>query len=462
MSAPSPHRRAVLRGLLRGAAVTLALPPLEAMLNPHGTAFADGTAIPRRFGVWFFGDGVRRERWTPSRVGADWPSTDELAPVASAALKPYVSVVSGMNAMGSSYVHAGPASAVLTGTGLVHAEGDAGTPEGPSIDVIVAKQIAGNTPFAHLETGLYTFLGNGSAYQAISHNGPDAPNRAELDARKLYASLFGPGSPGAQRDGTGATLVDHVVTNRRSALDAVLADCTSLRGRLGAKDRARLDQHCESVRAIEKRLATQPTSVAACTKPDAPTNITDAKASYSLYANAGVDAALFKEVNLTMSGLIAHALACDLTRVFTHCYTNPASHWHFKTDGWDESFHVLTHDEAGDQPLVHRGVVLTMQALADTLTVFENTPIGAGNLLDYLSLLVTSDCAVGKSHDPNDYPVLLVGKAGGALKGNVHFRSNGESVTRATLTAARAAGATLDAFGTGAQRATTSVSEVLA
>ena len=111
--------------------------------------------------------------------------------------------------------------------------------------------------------------------------------------------------------------------------------------------------------------------------------------------------------------LIAHALACDLTRVFTHCYTNPASHWHFQTDGWNESFHVLTHDEPGDQPLVQRGVVLTMERLATTLKIFRETPIGAGNLLDHLGMLVTSDCAIGKTHSHQDYPMLVIGKAGG-------------------------------------------------
>jgi hypothetical protein len=31
------HRRSLLRGVLRGAAVSVALPPLEAMLNINGT-----------------------------------------------------------------------------------------------------------------------------------------------------------------------------------------------------------------------------------------------------------------------------------------------------------------------------------------------------------------------------------------------------------------------------------------
>jgi len=456
-------RRMVLRGILGGVAVQVALPPLEAVLNESGDAFANNEPIPKKFGVWFFGDGVRREHWTPSTVGSDWAVSSELAPLVTAGLKPYVSVISGMNAMGNSYVHAGPAAAVLTGTGLVHPEGDAGTPEGPSIDVMVSGLIGTDTPFPDLHTGLYNFLGNGSAYQALSHRGPDAPNYPVLDAREVYKRLFGPGSPGEARSGSGPTLVDNTLAIRKSVLDAVLSDCTALSLDLGASDRQRVEQHCDSIRALEKRLSGPTGTTVACEVPASPENITQEKAGWSLYSNSQH----FKEVNQTMSLLLAHALLCDLTRVFTHCFTNPASHWSFNpamagVAGDPTSFHVLTHDEPGDQPKVHAGVVWQMGCLADTLLAFKNTAIGDKNLLDYMSLLVTSDCAVGKTHDPKDYPVLIVGAAGGTLKGNVHYRSNGESVTRATLTAARAVvdPAALPAFGTGQQLVTDPVAEL--
>jgi hypothetical protein len=73
-------RRTVLRGLLRGAAVSVALPPLEAMLGVNGDALADGTALPTRFGVWFFGNGVRLDRWVPADTGARCPPTATPSP----------------------------------------------------------------------------------------------------------------------------------------------------------------------------------------------------------------------------------------------------------------------------------------------------------------------------------------------------------------------------------------------
>ena len=46
-------RRTVLRGVLGGSVVSIALPRLDAMLTGGGTAYADGGPLPKRFGTWF-------------------------------------------------------------------------------------------------------------------------------------------------------------------------------------------------------------------------------------------------------------------------------------------------------------------------------------------------------------------------------------------------------------------------
>ena len=87
-SKTSLSRRTVLRGVLGGAAVALPLPRLLAMLNDNGTAYAAGAALPRRFGTWFFGNGIIPERWVPAKTGkgAAWelsPSVSLRPPLAS-------------------------------------------------------------------------------------------------------------------------------------------------------------------------------------------------------------------------------------------------------------------------------------------------------------------------------------------------------------------------------------------
>src|SRR5437764_350819 len=75
-------RRGVLRGMLGGSAVTVALPLLDCMLNTNGTALAAGRPLPVRFGTWFWGCGMNPERWNPAKAGADWEITPELQPIA--------------------------------------------------------------------------------------------------------------------------------------------------------------------------------------------------------------------------------------------------------------------------------------------------------------------------------------------------------------------------------------------
>src|SRR5262245_38450036 len=81
------------RTLLKGLGAAVALPTLEAMLNTHGTAYASGGALPKRFATFFFGNGVVLDRWRPSGTGPSWQLSPALVPLS--AVKDYVSVVTG-------------------------------------------------------------------------------------------------------------------------------------------------------------------------------------------------------------------------------------------------------------------------------------------------------------------------------------------------------------------------------
>ena len=50
-------RRQVLRGLMGGGVVSVALPFFDCFLNENGTAFASGAPLPVRFGTWYWGMG---------------------------------------------------------------------------------------------------------------------------------------------------------------------------------------------------------------------------------------------------------------------------------------------------------------------------------------------------------------------------------------------------------------------
>ena len=77
----SVHRRAVLRGLLGGAAVSVALPLFESLAGRKARA-SSGVA-PKRYVQFFWGNGIQPQRWVPSTEGADWALSEQLAPLAA-------------------------------------------------------------------------------------------------------------------------------------------------------------------------------------------------------------------------------------------------------------------------------------------------------------------------------------------------------------------------------------------
>ena len=66
--------------------------------------------------------------------------------------------------------------------------------------------------------------------------------------------------------------------------------------------------------------------------------------------------------------------------------------------------------------------------------------------LDALPLLA-GEHAEGWSHVQDDLPMLICGKGGGRLRGNIHYRQEGGSASRALLTALRGGGLPITEFG---------------
>ena len=111
-------RREVLRGIAYGGAVSVGLPLLESMLDSHGRALADGTPLPKRFGVFFWGNGVRLGHFTPATTGAGYQLTESLQPFAN--VKDYLSVVSGFDIKtGNERGHHAGCVGILSGAPMV-------------------------------------------------------------------------------------------------------------------------------------------------------------------------------------------------------------------------------------------------------------------------------------------------------------------------------------------------------
>lgn len=432
-------RRTVLRGMFRGAAVFLALPTLEVMLDGNGTAYACGGVIPRRFGLFFWGNGNLPPYWTPTGDGADWALSEQLAPLA--AVKDQVTVVSGFSVkLANSYPHTSGAAGILSGAPVM-AVGSDTTFSAPSIDQLIAAEIGNDTLYRSMQTGATSMTG-------LSFNGPSSINPPETDPWTLYQRLFGdtfrePGEEG---------LVDPKLALRRSVLDAVMEDIGTLQKRVSSADRARLDQHLTGIRELEERLSqleADPPNLEACTRPPEPLSAypdVDGRPQISARSRAMVD-------------MLAMALACDQTRVFAHYLTEPVSDWLFPDAS--TGHHQLTHDEADPQPEVNAITIQCVEEFAYLVETFRNVPEADGTLLDNCAVFGGSEVSEGRTHSLDEMPILIAGSACGTLKPGLHVRSyTQDNASKVLLSLIRAMDIPAAEFGVEEAHVTDSLSDI--
>lgn len=486
---PSKHalsRRALLRGVAAGGiGAAVGLPMLEAMLNGNGDALAAGGPLPKRFGEWYWGNGVVAKNWFPTATGAGWQLSPLLMPFAK--VKSYVSVVSGTVVYITYQVsgHFGSLQAITSGV--------VGTPQGglnyayagKSMDQLIADKIGTTTRFKSLHLGVASTDTSdadfGAVAKSISHNGPNSPNLPEYNPIALYDRVFGTGFTPGGATGTPAPVASVTLATRRSVLDLVAADTKALQLRLGAADKRRLDQHLQGVLDLEKQLTDLPTM----TTPGTGATCTAPKRPASAYPALDAQQIQWEPLDDAQNELLIFALTCDQTRVFTYRFS-PANDFTvypgfptFKIDptttDTGTSMHAYTHYEGGDQPNVQKCVLFAMTRLAKFLERLMAVQEGTGTLLDSCAILGFTECTEGRGHNAYNQPgipMLVAGRAGGSLIfPGIHYKSpmqgdaagetRGRNVSAVPLTLMQAVGAGITTFGQGAGQATKVISELL-
>jgi len=408
-------RRTMLRGALGGSAVALALPALEAMLNTHGDAHADGTELPRRFVTWFFGNGVALVdpanpaaglRFAPTETG-EYALTPQLAALEN--VKEYCSILSGFEINAAAEHRRGHHDGVagfFSGYPFIELEAN-GAPYaskfgGPSIDQVVAAEIGDQTflPSIELAISKRVITGEGPTLQYMSHKGPDEPLPQIFDPREAWERMFGSFS----------VPDDPEKPTRLSVLDAVSEDVKRLQSRVGAADRQRLEAHLSSVALLRAQIDAMPP---ACTLPLQPNQ-----------DNEDIDGSeQLAEVNAVMSDLLALAFRCDITRVASVQFSGSVAYTVFSELGQSMGHHEMTHDSTQNEN-VDQATIYTIGQFAYLLEALKNTDEGGLNLLDNSCLLLSSDAASGLTHSVFDQPCIVAGGGGGALvHPGIHYRS---------------------------------------
>jgi hypothetical protein len=438
------NRRALLRGLAGGALVSVALPPLEAMLNAHGDALSGGAPLPVRFATFFFGNGVLWDQWIPSTQGPGWQPTPQLQPLFDAEVADHCSVLTGFeNKLAFKITHHEGAAGMLSGYPFEFLGGLQSKFGGPSIDQVIAGALeTGHVP-PSIQIGVSKRVSTDedTTMRYISHKSTNQPLPPTYSPARVWSDLFGSFVP--EDDPRGPA--------RIRVLDAVREDARALERKLGAADRQRLAAHLEGVDELETLIRQQPPL---CTTPDPETQ-----------ANTDVDGREpLEAVSQAMSRLLVYAWACDLTRVASYMLTGGVGHTVYAQLGQSEEQHIMSHNPDVYRDELSQTIVWNVQQFASLCRMLRDTEEGASNLLASSMLLLCSDCGEGWSHATFDQPIVIAGSGGGQLLyPGIHYRSpDAESTSDILLTLAQAMVPTITEVGGAEGRSTTPFTGILA
>jgi hypothetical protein len=399
--------------VLRGAgSLAVTLPWLEV-----NGARAAGPAASR-FVTVFTPGGTVLEKWRPAGGEETFTLGPVLAPLAP--VQDRVLILDGIDmksAIGEQ--HQSGIVAWLTGTPQSAARRDYSG--GPSVDQVIATRISrGKKAFPSLQLAVRWATGNAkgllSPINAANYedNGAFNPIPPRIDPQGIWNDLFGAAA------GTGADAAT-ARDRKKSILDFVDRRYARVSARLGAPDRARVDQHLTKLRELEQSLATLPTGGGACsrTPPRVDTSDYDPHAGFMSFESAvgtTTDAALPKVGKFLMDMLVM-ALACDLTAVASLQWSDTEAKYTFPWLGLLQHHHFYQHD-GGYRPMecAQIGAWYSEQH-AYLLQQMQVVDMGGHSLLDESVVFFGSEIQEPPSHIKTNMPFLLAGGGGGLRAG---------------------------------------------
>ena len=402
------------RTILRGLGATLALPLLDSMV-PALTATAQTPARgPLRFGVVYVPNGMVMQEWTPAQEGAGFSF-----PAAMKPLEPFrekLTVLSGLAnnpppaAATGAGVHARASTRFLTNIPPKRSDTSA-VEAGVSVDQLIAQSLANETQLASLEVAIEgrdlagsCDIGFSCAYtNTIAWRGPSTALPMENDPRILFERMFG-GSGSTDRAARAAQ-----IATDRSILDSVRDRVATLQGRIGVRDRVKLDEYLEAVRDIERRIRK------AEEQSDRELPLVERP--------RGVPAS-FEEHAKLMFDLQLLAYETDLTRVITFMLGRELSGRTFPELGVTESHHATSHHQENKGKIANLLKIKVHHAalFAYYLEKLQATPDGDGSLFDNMLILYGAGMGDSNLHAPGNLPVMIAGGAAGRIKTGQHVK----------------------------------------
>jgi hypothetical protein len=381
------------RHFIRAAGTIVALPALESIgFRRFASAAATSTARPKRAVFLGFGWGVTEETWMPdaSVTGPNYTLPPGLAPLARH--QSDFTVVQGLSNKFANEAHWG-STFWLTGANR-YAEPGQSFHNSVSVDQVAAERLGNNTRFASIQLSSPDGVANGHGPGlSLAWDARGKPLAGMENPLLAYHRLFSDETlPLEQRQA--------LLAQKRSVLDAVLADAKRVQRDLNKTDTDKLDEYFQGIRDIETRLSKDEKWL---TVPKAKTSLAEPKTGL-----AGRD-----EIQL-MYDLIVAALQTDTSRVVT--YRQPVGTL-LGSLGLKIAAHDMTHYTTGDRLAASQCRDLAqselLAGLLDKLKAIKE-PDGS-SLLDHTVLAYGSN--IRTVHYLDNCPMIFAGRGAGLKLG---------------------------------------------
>jgi hypothetical protein len=431
------------RAFVQSMGATFALPFLDAMipvgraasrLAPDRTRFV---AIEMVHGAAGCNElGAKLNLWSPAAAGREF----DLGPTALKSLDAYrkhLTIVSNTDVRMAEPVtpneiggdHFRSSAVFLTQSHPKQTEGS-DVRVGTSLDQMYAQRFGQETPIPSMQLCIENVdQAGGCAYgyacvytDSISWASATEPLPVIRDPRVAFEKLFGVGGSPEERASRRRT--------RRSILDFVATEMSSMKRTLGADDRGRVDRYLEDIREVERRLQRIEARNASGEPRDLPG------------APAGVPDSFAEHVQL-MFDLQVLAFSADITRVFSFKMGRDGSSRVYPESGSDKPFHPASHHGGNEKgvkefQLINKYHVAMLPYFLDKLKSVQE---GESSLLDKTLIVYGSPMGDSNLHNHRRCPLILLGGANGKLEGNTHIKApDGTPMANALLTVAHTLG----------------------
>ncbi len=442
-------RRTFIRGAM-GAAV--ALPFLDAMVAARGMGAAPAVADRTRLicieevhglagcNKW----GATKHLFAPEKAGADFTMVADSALSSLEPYRDYLTIVSNTDVrMAEAFTapeiggdHFRSSAVFLTQAHPKQTQGSdiwAGT----SFDQLYAQQFGQATPLPSMQfcienldqAGGCTYNYSCAYTDSISWASPNEPLPMIRDPRVAFDLLFG----------TGGSPQDRVARrqSRRSILDWIQGEVATVRNELGTGDKTRLDRYLNNVREIERRIQAieaRNTSGEHRELPEAPPGVPDS----------------FSEHMKLMFDLQVLALETDMTRIISFKTGRDSQNRVFPESGSLQPFHPASHHGDREDRILEFNKICKYRVSQVTylLDKLKESMDGDQNLLEKSMIVWGSPMADPNVHNHRRCPLIVLGHANGALKGNLHIKAAADTpMANAFLAMGHTLGMDLKTFG---------------